>query len=268
MPHQTPRNGGSAGFTLVELLVVISVIVLLMGMVLPVLQSSAARAREVKCLSNLSQLGKAIVTYSGNNDGFMPSPAHVNKEGDWDLNDDALFDGDRTVVSEEPKRYQYTSWTWKGKIIYYVGTVSLDEDELYQLYRCPSVRNFKGHKSFYGFNAVMGMHPGEVLRDTAGYFKMTHYDDIIDTSRTFLIGENNDGHWVVKPKYPPEGLTFTEVGESDRDYPGQVYEGQAYARHSHRGSWVYCDGHVEPLRLDKVHEHDCLYWLVEKPGYD
>jgi len=265
----TPRHKRrEVGFTLVELLVVISVIVVLMGMVLPVLQSSAARAREVKCLSNLSQMAKAIITYSGNHDGFLPSPAHVNKDGDWDLNDDSLFDGDRTEVSANPKRYSYNSWTWKGKIIYYVGTVSLDEDQLYQLFKCPSVRNFRGHKSFFGINAYLGMHPGEVLRDSAGYFKMSHYDDVLDTARTLLIGENNEGHWVVKPRYPPQEFGFVEVGGGDRDYPGQIYEGQAYARHSHRCSWVYCDGHTEPMAFSKLHEHDCLYWLVEKPGYE
>jgi len=182
-------------FTLVELLVVISVIMVLVGLVLPVLLRAAGRARVAQCISNLGQLAKAIVSYQGTFEGFLPSPAHVDTKGgdptaldDSILNDDTLFDGDR---EEEEGEYVYHSYTWRGKLLPFVGARGKDEESLYGIYRCPSVRNFKGHKSFYGFNAFMGMHPGEVLRDSSGEMKVTHMDDILDTGRTFLFGENN-----------------------------------------------------------------------------
>lgn len=265
----TPTAGRMRAFTLVELLVVISVIMLLVGLVLPVLQRAAGKARVVQCISNLGQLAKAMVSYQGNYEGFLPSPAHVDTSGgdpgaldDSTLNDDALFDGDRTQVDDE---YLYYSYTWRGKLLPFIGTRGKDEHSLYGVYRCPSVRNFKGHKSYYGFNAFMGMHSGEVLRDASGELKLTHMDDIVDTGRTFLYGENNEGHWVVKPRYPPSDFTFAEVGGGDIDYPGQVYEGQVYARHSGRATWVFCDGHTEGLTLEQTHERDCFFWRDVKP---
>jgi prepilin-type N-terminal cleavage/methylation domain-containing protein/prepilin-type processing-associated H-X9-DG protein len=267
------RSSRHLGFTLVELLVVISVIVILMGMVLPVLQSSAARARELKCLSNLSQIAKAIITYSGNFDGFIPAPAHsdtfpaddesvVNLNGGD--NPDPLFDGHKEAG-------EYVSYTWKGKLIFYVGTVSSDEEELYALYKCPTVRFFRNHKSFYGTNAYLTMWTNEErVRETDGdtttFFQLAHFDDIEETARTFLVGENNDGHWAVKPKYPAGPTDFKKISDYGEapDYPGQVYEGEVYARHAKRCSWVYCDGHAEPLRVDKIHEYGCRTWRVDK----
>jgi prepilin-type N-terminal cleavage/methylation domain-containing protein/prepilin-type processing-associated H-X9-DG protein len=62
------------GFTLVELLVVIAIIAVLIAMLLPALTRARAQANSVKCLSNLRQLGQALVLYNTNNRGFnVPS---------------------------------------------------------------------------------------------------------------------------------------------------------------------------------------------------
>src|SRR6476619_4563646 len=66
------RNLRVSGFTLVELLVVIGIIVVLMGILLPVASRAQESARRVKCASNLRQFGQAILTYSSANDGKFP----------------------------------------------------------------------------------------------------------------------------------------------------------------------------------------------------
>jgi prepilin-type N-terminal cleavage/methylation domain-containing protein/prepilin-type processing-associated H-X9-DG protein len=58
-------------FTLVELLVVISVIGLLMGILVPALGKARAVANRTYCMANLRQLGIAMRSYlDGNNDKF------------------------------------------------------------------------------------------------------------------------------------------------------------------------------------------------------
>lgn len=62
-----------AGFTLVELLVVMAVVTILVGVIVPVTIQSRNKARSVACLSNLRQLGGALLAYGQDWDDRLPS---------------------------------------------------------------------------------------------------------------------------------------------------------------------------------------------------
>ncbi|HLB72472.1 MAG TPA: type II secretion system protein [Sedimentisphaerales bacterium] len=63
---------GRAGFSLVEVLIVISVIALLMGLLLPAIRRARALAEQAICKSRLCQWGLAFGMYAEQNDGFYP----------------------------------------------------------------------------------------------------------------------------------------------------------------------------------------------------
>jgi prepilin-type N-terminal cleavage/methylation domain-containing protein len=62
----------SRGFTLVELLVVISIIAMLLAIMMPALSKAKNRAKQVQCKYNLKQIGTAITMYGGNNSEKYP----------------------------------------------------------------------------------------------------------------------------------------------------------------------------------------------------
>jgi prepilin-type processing-associated H-X9-DG protein len=61
-----------SGFTIVELLVVIGIIVLLIALLLPALNRARAAALQIQCGSNLRQLGQAMQNFAANHRGYFP----------------------------------------------------------------------------------------------------------------------------------------------------------------------------------------------------
>lgn len=61
MRHGQPRHG----FTLVELLVAISIIGTLMSLLLPAVQNARESGRRITCTNNIGQLAKAFISYDG-----------------------------------------------------------------------------------------------------------------------------------------------------------------------------------------------------------
>ena len=62
----------SGGFTLVELLVVISIIALLLSIFMPALKKAREKAKETVCKAHLKQVGVALFCYSVANNDYWP----------------------------------------------------------------------------------------------------------------------------------------------------------------------------------------------------
>lgn len=61
------------GFTLVELLAVIAVIIILGALLLPALTSAKDSARSIQCMSNLRNLHSYSLSFAADNDNWLPN---------------------------------------------------------------------------------------------------------------------------------------------------------------------------------------------------
>jgi general secretion pathway protein G len=64
LSSRTRRNGGKRGFTLIELMIVLSIIIILMGIAIPNYQRSILHARETVLRNDLYAIRSAIDQYT------------------------------------------------------------------------------------------------------------------------------------------------------------------------------------------------------------
>lgn len=86
----------TAGFTLIEVLVVVAILALLVGILLPSLSRARQQGKAAVCLSNMRQLGMAVIMYAHKYDGYSV---------DYGLSHGGSVDKDRTWYETLEKDY-------------------------------------------------------------------------------------------------------------------------------------------------------------------
>ena len=83
MKNRTDVSSARRMFTLVELLVVISIIAILAGMLLPALSKARDKARAITCTNNLKQLGMGFNNYIHDFDDLLPPLDEQGMANPW-----------------------------------------------------------------------------------------------------------------------------------------------------------------------------------------
>lgn len=209
MPTATPLRH-RAGFSLVEILIVISIIALLVALVTPVIGMVRSSARTVGCMNNLSQIGVAVRGWATDHNGVIV-PA-------WD---DALGSG--TIQSK-----------WQGQLRPYMFNDAVAVgSRIEQSFRCPEMRGEMvwdhTDPTTYGKNIRTGQCPPP--QNNNGY-PLLKFAQLTSATEAMIIADSaaySDGH------HPRDFHKWIS---------GAGIWGVAFS-HRGKGSFLMGDGHVE-----------------------
>jgi prepilin-type N-terminal cleavage/methylation domain-containing protein len=133
-----------SGFTLVELLVVISIIGILIGLLMPAIQSARESARRLQCNNNLRQITLATCNYETVKRVFPPggiSPTVKGKNG-WNRTQLPDFSSDFTwpteILPQIEQQNIYAMYDFKQPPVSNVNAIA--RSQLVATYVCPNDR--------------------------------------------------------------------------------------------------------------------------------
>ncbi len=217
------NHPGPSGFTLIELLVVIAIIAVLATLAVPAVGSMIEKSRNATCISNLKQLGGALLTYYAERPEqpllLQNSDPNGAKQPIWPL-----------VLA----RAGYLGG-WDGQ--------DATKPTFKGVWACPacvppSNRNHGGYGVVEGGSAKPFFNP-------PGSAKYLRSIQITHPSKTWLVGDAKTGK---DPK-----TSWFAINNNPSNWEGG--SGPAFGRHSpDRANVCMFDGHVKSLTLEELEE--------------
>ena len=207
------RNKNSRAFTLVELLVVITIIGILIALLLPAVQAAREAARKLQCTNNLKQIGLALHNYHAAVGCFpaaestsLPQQCYSDCRGTpiWIVllpylelgnvkdNYDYCEINHGAVNPYNTANWGWAGWGWSDSVG--ISATSLP------VYLCPSDARTQQYPDLRDYFAVGGGQTATAIHSGFGYvyqdglFAINHWRGISDvrdgSSNTLAIGES------------------------------------------------------------------------------
>jgi len=252
--------GRKKAFTLLELMVVISVISLLMALLMPALSAARSQGREVLCRSNLRQLVIANIGYASENDGFyVPAASDM-----WNNAGYRRWHGVRNSLNEpfDPR---------KGPLAAYLGDGRVK--------RCPDEPafvtgqgwdvNFERGCGGYGYNMIyIGSRlwqAGYSYADRQAYSRTTKLSEVARPGETLMFA---DTAFYQHDKYLVE-YSFAEPRywvSNGKVLRQSLPSPSLHFRHRGRVNIGWADGHTDSRPMGDYVGDNALYRRFAEQG--
>lgn len=225
------KSSNSKGFTLVELLVVISIIGLLAGLAIPAVNGAFKKAKSGACISNLRQIGLGLITYATESSAYRFP----------------------TSTGQEP--------TWAIEIGNYVNTSTKDKKSIFV---CPGCEKPVSQAKDGGVAITYGIH--SALVDPSKNVTMS---SIMRPSDVILVADvcqdpSNNG-WspnrIEKPNFSNPSIGKGSLSTPISTAVDTDNSNSPWLRYRHQGkvNALMCDGHVESIKKGSVLNKHVIY---------
>lgn len=210
------------GFTLIELLVVVAIVSILAAILFPVFSRARENARRASCLSNLKQLGLAMMQYVQDNNERYPHN---------------VISSDKTPPDG---RYWFTTnhnWYWPQILYPYHKSI--------QVFYCPSSNRDANNPAYGNYGATTAM-----LTTSSSTDQTRALADIVAPATTYMLLDS--GSYRLSPSWaldlastnfylPGSGAVGSDCTSGNPDSQSDCETG----RHFGGVNIAFADGHVK-----------------------
>jgi prepilin-type N-terminal cleavage/methylation domain-containing protein len=225
-------NPGHRGFTLIEVLVVVGILVVLLAIFIPYAASIIENNDRVRCADNLRKIGLALSHYATDNRGLFP---RVRYDFEHSPHGYTAFTGPDAAdpfaegTSVAPNDVTASLW-----LLVRDGYISSSYSPVTSVFICPSARDYAdpmlddhgqpttvGHRSNFRKSYSLGYSYASPFSDATGYGMVDFYLQpgfVIAADRNPGIGGGSD---VTKPSYNSPPMEMVAANSRNHGRAGQ-----------------------------------------------
>ena len=232
------KSQATAGFTLVELLVLIGIIAILAALLLPALSKAKARANTVVCLNNVKQLQLAWHMYAEDHDDWMAANCVGTRPGDTpELS--SWVGGIMVYETTRPTFADFSDSTNTLKLVP-GGYGSIGQyTKSPGLYKCPADKSWillggQRHSRVRSVSMSAYLGRAEWYRNAYCFSKTSDLTEPGPANTFVFVDEHEDSIWC--------GAFLVAANTSWAD---TFWAGIPAGRHIGAGIFTFADGHAE-----------------------